>query len=888
MGIMAAVLNVATVRAQTVVVGEQTPWRVWLVKGGDLRREDGKLINVGGHNRQPFNPFIEDEWRRSWHMLSPQPSTNWFAADYDDTGWTRCYMEEVNSWNAGFGSVGQPGERFWAVLTRTRFGVSDPAKVNDLQLEVEYLGGIVVYVNGREVGRSHLPEGQSGILAVADDYPEEAYLMADGQPLPPYRATDQRLQAEEMLARYRARNRKATIRIPSSALVKGGNLIAIENRHAAVTRPMAVWGWSHAGLRSAKLVSAGGAGVMEYAGQLKGTRVWNAEMAEPIAWTLSNDEAQIMWAENKAGRVDPGGILAGNPFDALGPIRIVAPRNGVGVGQAVVSDVDGLKGVKAAVSDLKLDGGASLPSSAVELMYGTRHRNSRMLEGLFPTPPEGANTVPVWLRVRVPKTQASGWYTGTLTITANGKSFPVPVQVWVASFAVPSPKESRLDIGFMQSYDNVANQYQVPLWSDAHWKHMASSFRLMGELSNDSIMVKVFDLSYNAFAFKQHWVDPLIRFVRQGDKLRPEFSRFEKYLDEYLKHAGPPRAISVEVWKHGLYNMVGMSGNGYEVTSRDIGQTTAKPMVRVVDLATGEESQGLAPLFHEPDGEAFYKALILGVRDIAVKRGISERAVMMGVPEDYRPTQEQGELWKKWLPGYRWHFYSHCSNDPSIDGGTAYSQNKNPNDPKVQALMQGRMIATGSEIEMGFREDMGGHGVLQIKALEHQLTVGWEYVIHRTRRFSTYDVSHPIWYLKHPLKMVGQWGRVGLDFWDMSKNAKVSNISYHSQIEAITCPGPEGALPTVRFEMARQGIQAAEARRAIIAMALKLPAEEKAKIYKWYEGLKAYDDDNQLKGQPRNHIASYDWPGIVAEHYALAAKLEGQEDAARWDAPPVR
>jgi hypothetical protein len=64
--------------------------------------------------------------------------------------------------------------------------------------------------------------------------------------------------------------------------------------------------------------------------------------------------------------------------------------------------------------------------------------------------------------------------------------------------------------------------------------------------------------------------------------------------------------------------------------------------------------------------------------------------------------------------------------------------------------------------------------------------------------------------------------RVGLDFWevDLPGGTKRRVLGrYHPWINlmrdnprAITAPGPEGALPTVRYQMLREGIQECEAR----------------------------------------------------------------------------
>ncbi|MGQ9662076.1 MAG: hypothetical protein ACUVWX_07040 [Kiritimatiellia bacterium] len=45
------------------------------------------------------------------------------------------------------------------ILMRGRFVVTDPTAAGDLNLAMEYRGSAVVYLNGREVARVHMPPG---------------------------------------------------------------------------------------------------------------------------------------------------------------------------------------------------------------------------------------------------------------------------------------------------------------------------------------------------------------------------------------------------------------------------------------------------------------------------------------------------------------------------------------------------------------------------------------------------------------------------------------------------------------------------------------------------------------------------------------------------------
>ena len=66
----------------------------------------------------------------------------WREADFDDSGWVR-------------GTVLRAAATPYLdrLCLRGKFRVTDPSQVKDLLLSVDYQGGVVVYLNGREVGR---------------------------------------------------------------------------------------------------------------------------------------------------------------------------------------------------------------------------------------------------------------------------------------------------------------------------------------------------------------------------------------------------------------------------------------------------------------------------------------------------------------------------------------------------------------------------------------------------------------------------------------------------------------------------------------------------------------------------------------------------------------
>ena len=111
-----------------------------------------------------------------------------------------------------------------------------------------------------------------------------------------------------------------------------------------------------------------------------------------------------------------------------------------------------------------------------------------------------------------------------------------------------------------------------------------------------------------------------------------------------------------------------------------------------------------------------------------------------------------------------------------------------------------------------------------------------------------------------------------------------SNTSFFVHVNALTAPGPDGAIPTVRFQMLREAVQDVHVRRAMIRAYLNLPEDQR----QTYRDLL---DEFTLRVAFGAHIPSggelsYDWLDYVARVYQTAGDLTGQKTGARLDNPP--
>ena len=868
--LLLAIPCTVAVAAEVELINAQTPWRTHLVQGMNVLCENGALKIADGSRPSLFDPARFDPAK---HRFSPMPPSEWRSPDFDDHHWARYHEEDLADYLGDYG-IAVTGKTWPALIClRSSFGIADPAQATGLKATVTCLGGGIVYVNGREVGRGFMPAGAVEPLTPADDYPLDAYTTEDGRTaLPTVAWGDKReTKAEEaLLSRYAKRIRTFSVAIPPHVLVKGRNVIAVELHRSALAGPLDRGrGWSHVGFHQVRVTGSGG--VIAYADADRATRVWTAQPEQQVADTLPEKSPArrswfhaLLWHRGMPVR----GLRADNPFEPLRPVKMLVPRNGVASGQAVLFDPQGLRDVSASIGELKGPSGGVIPASAVQIRFAHQHAGVHYCDALMPAPPQAASTVPVWLIVQAKKDQTPGWYASTLHLKANGKEFDVPLRVLVSPVTLPEPKNLAASIGMMHSPDAVAAFYKVEPWSDRHFALMDKSLGLMGQMGNDVVHVPVIIGTFQPAV--RDWLSggkaserrmPMVHWVRSDSGLRPDFSLLERYLDSYTEHCAPPRAICLYIWDSSAAREVADAYEGRRIPSR--ASTPKNPlMVLVRDEKTGETSEMEAPNFDDDSAEAFWKPMLDGVRQVVLKRGWSERVIMVGQGGDLRPGQKTAERIRQWAPYARWNLLSHFSGDPGP--------------------MDGRMIATGG-LEVGLKEwpwAIAGAAVPAAR-LEERLARPMDFLEIHTARWHHQEFSPPMLFRTLPL-LSGGVSRLGIDFWTAGSGGPKNN-SFFVHVNTLTVPGPEGAIPTVRFQLLREGVQDVEVRMAILRAYAVLP-EEQRKPYR------ALLDELVMRVAYTSsflsqHELSFDWPAYVARLHQAAAELAGQKFEASWNRP---
>ncbi len=753
------------------------------------------------------------------------PPADWAKTGFDDRRWDRV----MGVFSTGYQEVGQ-------VCRRGKFVVSDPKAVRKLTLEIGYVGGVVAYLNGREVVRSSMPAGAITHRTPADDYPDGAFFVASGPRKGKLLHTYYDRELTEQFA-LRAR-RVRSVELPVHLLHKGVNVLAVELHSANYPTGCLKAGVGHfAAIGMDRLMlraEAAEGAIIPAADRPKGFGVFNAEITEEVTE-----------------------LDYGQPGEALRPMRITALPNGTWSGQVVVAATEPIEGLAARMGPLRQPGGeASIPPSAVRVRYGLpggvmqRRGGSvyggptgtslgvhfRRFDGLAARPPATieptsparklrvdrrkawglaerpapAAMAPVWVSVAVPRGAAPGRYLGELTIAANGqKPLTVPVELDVFGWSLPDVADYVSELSVYQSPDTLAAHYKVPLWSDRHWALIERSVELIGGASNHTIILPL--LSKEQVGNEQSYV----RWVRKADgSFDYDTSVMDRYVDLYLKHHDRRRvkAICLVVWG----NAGVAKGNPYQKEKYDERglpkETRGTFTVTAVDPNTGAATDMPVPPPGSDAYEAFWRPVLEKVRARLARRHLADR-VSLGMPSDPNPPAVVVATFHRIWPGAGWFVGNH-------PGRSSYRYDLADRKKTVPVVHVERVYTSH----------------LSDPAVKRQF--GWRRK-QMAMAFNRYGFgplclypSPSVWAFRILMEadLAGNHrgaGRIGADYWPMEGGNRgsggggsfyarypasaIGQTGLGANCRALLAAGPDGPVTSARFENAREGIQNAEA-----------------------------------------------------------------------------
>jgi len=794
-------------------------------------------------------------------LNTPAAPAGWMKADFDDSEWARVRGPVTTGGGDGGGKA--------VIYFRGRFGVDDPGAVRAVTIDLAYRGGVAVYLNGAEVLRRDMPEGEIAPGAPADAYPLDAYLDRAGEIIPDAYHAAKRIKAGDAdLARrvgLRSARKVESAALPARHLHKGVNVLAIEVHRAAV-RPEAIQAarkrayWPHVGLESVRL-SVDGGGVRPNVARPGGGQVWVEDV---------NSLFSI--------------LRYGDPFEPPRPVRIAGVANGIHSGQVVIGSTLPIEGLTATVGELKArDGAGVIPADRIDIRYaaanalGVNVRRTGMglarapwnpvpgFSALMDDPPAKiapatlktrprdrlalglpakatpAAVQPIWVTVRIPKAAPAGTYTGTLTITARGiKPIRVPIELLVSGWTLPEARDFRTFVGLYQSPLSVAIQYGAPMWSDAHLAAMDRSWRLMGMLGNNLLVIPL--VKRTMFGND----DSYVPWVGRDGRYTFDFTAHDKLVRLAMKHCRI-RVIAYQVYLP----------SGWTPPAPD------KPtFVTTIDPDTGERGELKLPPFGTAEALALWKPLMDAIPARLKALGAGDVKVVLGIGQDGGIHKTVIEHFAQIAPGLKWEYGAH--NRPRGWRLKPYDF--------AEYLYVPKDLPPAGQAKAGWRDK----DVILMSQRIHDR--GQTPMVVRT--------------MAERALLIGDRGpgRMCLDYWPVqgarkgnhggslfSRWPESSAAQRTPHLKIMSCPGPAGAVPTVKTMAFREGLQEAEA-RIFLADALaagRVPADLAGRVR---AALAERTEYCRLYHAPRPfiHAAGRGWRRLSAETFRLAAEVAGK------------
>jgi hypothetical protein len=780
----------------------ETVWRCRMVRAtSEFLTDSGKvervmywITNRKGHGiwneKKVLDPGDFSVAKQKEYRLPERDDPNWMQPEYDDSEWCRK--------RGATGSGDDPGWK--RMLMRGRFTVSDPAKCEGLKLSVTYRGGVIVYLNGKEIARRHLPEGELGMDALAEPYPEAMYLEADGRLR---RRPGRDAKDAKPLTDF---DRKIEdVVVPASVLRKGVNVLALAAHRSPADKAVLLRatrdrqhitnghfgpgiGWSTVGLLGVRLAAPpDSAAAPEFLSKPDGLAVWNVSEAQNVA------------------RNDPGpGLMP------LCPVRMAAPRGGVGTGQVIAGAPAALTGLRVEAADLT--GPAGLAASHVQVRYA-QPDGSITPKGSFDTLAEGPPAEiavndetglaiqPLWITVHVPRDAKPGEYTGKLTVSATDqKPIEVPLRLRVAEWTLPPLDEYATHNDIVQSPESVAMRYGVELWSDAHFALLDKTFQLLAPVGAKTL--------YITAVRRTHWGNEhaMVRWTRGEDgSLEPDLSIVEKYVDTARRHMGKIPSVILYAWEP-PYSM-GHAGNPGAIS-----RSHDRPILLTLkNRRDGGLREIAGPAWGSPESGALWGKLVREMNALLEKRGM-KGSLLFGLLGDHRPTKRAMDEISTAAPGALWACHSHFS-------ATEHHGYK-----------VGMCAAVwGIGCRPKTPEHPGGYGYGWQS--DYRLMFSSRSLVTERVRLAAVRTAVENWMGAYsgdaPLNGCKGMGRAGADFWPVIKDGRGhyrghlagrypesawGQLNLSSCSMALLAPGRDGPLSTVRAESLRAGVKEVEAR----------------------------------------------------------------------------
>ncbi len=516
----------------------------------------------------------------------------------------------------------------------------------------------------------------------------------------------------------------------------------------------------------------------------------------------------------------------------LKTITIVGARNGTFSGAVALKSAEKIVGVKASTAELVGDG-AKIPLDQTVLQYAISWNSvgggPGGLDILLKEPPAEVEPlknqpalVGVWITVKVPEDAKPGLYRGQLTVEAEGlPAKTIPVELTVADWRLPDPKQQRTWIEMIQSPDTLALEYDVPLWSDRHWELIGQSFQLIRPTGSRIVYIPLLRNT------NQGNSESMVRWIKQKDgSYKADYTIMEKYLDVAQEHLDKDLDLVV-FYAWDAYMVLKHRKTSFEERPKEPGQAQQRWDMRQQGLTvtmlneeTGETEPGGLPLYTDPKSKEIWAPVYKELRERMKRRGL-EDAMVLGMVNDLEPSREEIEFLNE-VSGLSWVCHAHYQ--------------RTHGKPSPNNILSG----VGD-----IRYEAHAYSLIYQVNIQPDRLQGWQVPEDRVYldRFGLMNGKALRIRLMPQMNITGNQrgvGRIGADFWSVIRDPRGRRVGQAfvrypenhwrglNISNYLLAPGPNGPVGTARLANLREGVQESEAR--IFIQDALLDEEKKAKL----------------------------------------------------------
>lgn len=208
--------------------------------------------------------------------------------------------------------------------------------------------------------------------------------------------------------------------------------------------------------------------------------------------------------------------------------------------QAVLVAPEAVKAFEFETSDL-VSGKNVIPAKAVDKYFETYVMGEVEFQGEIVLAPDRlvkapsmavpAKTVrPVWLTINIPRDAAPGKYKGTVTAKADGKAIAVPFTLEVSKRTLPEPKDWKFHLDLWQNPYAVARYFDVPLWSEEHFKVMRPIMEYLASAGQKVITASIFQHPWNSQT-EDPFESMVGKFKGMDGSWKYDYTVFDKWIE---------------------------------------------------------------------------------------------------------------------------------------------------------------------------------------------------------------------------------------------------------------------------------------------------------------------------------------------------------------------